>query len=242
MQGSRLLTAASTVALGVAGMSACQLLPGETFEDSTSLSRKVTSLRLENDSGRVTVRGRDGLKEVTVRREVEYHGDRPTGRTYGVRDGVMTLRGCGEDCAISYTVEVPAGVAVTGSTTNGRLDLSDVGRVRVSTHSGRVTLDGVSGTVDVRTSNGRIHGRGLRGEGITAQTSNGSIDLTPARAQDVRARTSNGAITLTVPSGDYRVSADTTHGDKDIGVRDDPSAEHRLALVTSNGDITVRSS
>ncbi|GAA3651890.1 DUF4097 domain-containing protein [Streptomyces chitinivorans] len=239
----RLHTLGAAAALGLicGALGACGLLPGETFEDRAELSDEVTSVRLEGGSGDVELRGGNGAG-VSVHRSVEYRGERPEGATHRVADGVLVLGDCGGDCSVSYTVELPAGVPVSGSASTGTITLSDVGAVEVSTSSGRIELDGVAGAVDVRTSNGRITGRGLKGGGIRAQTSNGAISLSPSAAQDVRAKTSNGAIDLTVPEGSYRVSAHSGNGDRRIGVPDAPDGEHRLELNTSNGDITVESS
>lgn len=246
MRGQRRSTVAVTiaVAVGAAGLAACGAGPARTLEDDATLARKVTSVRLDTSSGSVELRGAEDSREVSVHRAVEYRGDRPEKATYRVEDGVLVLGGCGRRCSVDYTVELPAGLPVTGGTSAGRIDLSQVGDVRVTTDNGRIDLDGVTGTVDVRTTNGRITGRHLTGGGIRAETSNGAIDLTPGTPQDVRARTSNGAVTLTVPAGRYAVSARTSNGDKPIGVAGaEPGASgaHRLDLVTSNGDITVRS-
>lgn len=239
---TRVLGAALTVVIGVGATSACELLPGETFEDETSVSQKVSSVRLDNESGGVTVRGKDGLDEVKLHREVKYHGDRPKGPTHEVDGGVLKLGGCGDDCEVRYTVEVPAGIPVSGKTSNGELKMSEVGTVHVSTSSGRISLEDVTGAVDVRSSNGRIEGRGLKGGGIRAETSNGDVDLASSDAQDVQVKTSNGDVDVAVPAGSYRVTAKSDNGSKDIGIGNDPSGDHRLSLVTNNGDVTVKSS
>ncbi|MFI9076189.1 DUF4097 family beta strand repeat-containing protein [Streptomyces sioyaensis] len=75
---------------------------------------------------------------------------------------------------------------------------------------------------------------------MAAETSSGAIDLTPAAAQSVRAKTSNGSITVTVPKAHYRVSAETSNGDKHLGVVQDPAGRYRLDLTTSKGDITAK--
>ena len=93
--------------------------------------------------------------------------------------------------------------------------------------------------MDVTTSNGRIEGDDLNGDGIRAETSNGAIDLSLGVAQDVEARTSNGAIELSVPADSYRVTADTSNGRVDVGVANDPDGRFTLDLHTSNGSITV---
>lgn len=235
-----LLGAFAAAGLGAGTLTACGLVPGETFEDETGISEKVTSVRLDDPTGGVELRSRQTVTDVTVHRRIEVDGDKPKA-THRVEDGVLVLRGCGPDCEVNYTVDLPPRVSVSGRSSSGGVTLSGVGAVDVRTSSGAVALDDVDGPVDVRTENGRINGRGLKGERVRAQTSNGAIDLSLATPQDVRARASNGAISLTVPDGRYRVSAETSNGSRRIGVRDDPSGDHTLDLSTGNGRITVKS-
>ncbi|MFJ9409563.1 DUF4097 family beta strand repeat-containing protein [Streptomyces sp. NPDC101393] len=237
-----LFGAAAMAGIGAIGLTACSLTPGSTFEDDSSVpkAKKITSVRLDSRSGSVTLNGGKDVSKVSVHREVEYHGDRPKGATHRVEDGVLVLGGCGKDCSVSYTVDLPAGLPVNGETSNGAIHLTGVGAVKVTTSNGAIDLKGVRGPVDVETADGRIHGTGLSGKGIKAKTSNGAIELTPTTAQNVRADTSNGAVTVTVPDGTYRVRTETSNGHKDIGVTDDPAGAHRLDLTTSNGAITLK--
>jgi DUF4097 and DUF4098 domain-containing protein YvlB len=237
----RLLTTVVAAGIGMSAPSACGLLPGETFEDDTTLSQKIKSVRLESRSGGVRLQGKETVTKVSVHRTIQFDGDRPKKATHRVENGVLVLGGCGKDCSVTYTVDLPPRIPVSGSSKDGGVSLSGVGKVDVTTASGAVDLNGVEGPVDVRTTNGRINGRALKGDRITAETSNGAIDLAPATPQDVRARTSNGAISVTAPAGTYNVSAKTSNGHKKIGVRDDPSGDHDLDLTTSNGSITVKS-
>jgi DUF4097 and DUF4098 domain-containing protein YvlB len=57
---------------------------------------------------------------------------------------------------------------------------------------------------------------------------------------NIQAEASNGGVTLTVPRGDYRVTAESSNGEKNIDVPDGPSGQYVLALKTSNGDIAVK--
>ncbi|MEU5237837.1 DUF4097 family beta strand repeat-containing protein [Streptomyces lydicus] len=240
----RTIGAAALVCAGTLGIGACGLLPGKTFRDDAVVPKKITAVRVDSAAGDVTLRGGtapDGPSSGTagVHRSVTYHGHRPERPTHRVEDGVLVLGGCGDGCSVDYTVALPAGLPVSGQTSNGELDLSRVGAVDVRTGSGAVELDAVTGPVDVRTSNGRITGRALSGSHIDAETTNGEIDLTPATPQSIRAKTSNGSVTVRVPEAHYRVSARTSSGDKDISVPDDPSGTLRLDLTTDNGDITA---
>ncbi|MEV7026365.1 DUF4097 family beta strand repeat-containing protein [Kitasatospora sp. NPDC093558] len=228
---------AGAAALAVTGISGCSLTRS-SFQDDATVSDRITAVRLDTDAGNVTVEGKPGATQVSVHRSVEYAHDRPGGTTR-VENGTLVLGGCGDDCSVSYTVEAPAGLPISGGASAGDVRLSRVGEVSVHTSAGGITLDDVGGPVDAHTSSGTIVGTALRGDRIEARTSNGDIRLTPGTAQDVTAKTSNGAITVTLPAAGYHVSTATSHGNIRVGVADDPTGRYRLDLTTSNGDITA---
>lgn len=45
--------------------------------------------------------------------------------------------------------------------------------------------------------------------------------------------TANGGVELAVPAGSYRVAAESGNGERNIGVENDPSGDHRLTVTTS---------
>ena len=223
-QRFRITGLVALAAAGAAVTSACGLLPGETLEDDPKVGEKVTSVRLDNDSGDVTLRGKkggDGGGKVSLHRKVEYHGDEP-GTSHRVENGVLVLQGCGDQCEVDYTVDLPAGLPVEGGTSNGDITLTAMG------------------TTEVHTSNGAVKAHGMTGKSLRARSSNGSLDLSTATPQDIRAKTSNGRLTIRPAKGPYRVKADTSNGDKKLNVPNEKKAPHLLDLRTSNGDITVK--
>lgn len=240
---NRMLRAAVTAAVTVlvaGALGGCAFLtPPKVFSDTTTVTDAVVTVQIVDNQGSVTVRGVEGATETTVARQVSYRGDRPEGETHEVQGDTLELRGCGRRCSVDYTIDVPAGADVRGSTSNGAIKLRNVGEVEVGTSNGRIELEDVEGRVDVETSNGRIEGEDLNGDGIRAETSNGAIDLSLGVAQDVEASTSNGSIELTVPADSYRVATETSNGGTDIGIANDPDGRYTLDLRTSNGSITV---
>ena len=237
---------AAAVGVGVMALllSGCALLqPPKTVSDEATVDADISAIEIDDTDGGVFVRGVEGATGITLERTIRYRGDRTFQDTHSVEGDTLVLGGCGRNCSVKYTLEVPAGLDVSGHTENGEIDLTLVHDVDVETSNGRITLDGVTGTIRVSTSNGRIEGSGLEGDGgIDASTSNGAIDLQLEVAQDVEARTSNGSIDLSVPDGSYRVNAETSNGRTDIAVPNDSSGEFTLDLSTSNGSITVESS
>lgn len=109
-------------------------------------------------------------------------GKRPALRQ-SVADGVLTLTkdcssgGCGP---IDITLTVPAGVSV-----------------RATTSDGDIRLSGVTGAVDLTSSNGSIDADRLGSADASFHTTDGSIDASfagaPAR---IAAHTTNGSVTI----------------------------------------------
>ncbi|QKW25324.1 DUF4097 family beta strand repeat protein [Streptomyces seoulensis] len=239
-QRLRLLAAASVTVIAAGALGACGVISDDHFKDDHSVSDRITSIRLDNKDGGVEIRGDSDTTKVSVHREVGYRGDKPDSPSFRVDDGVLVLAGCGDDCSIDYTVDVPAGLPVTGTTSNGAIDLSGVGAVQVGTSNGDVTVDGADGAVDLHTSNGRIKAKGLKGGGVKAKSSNGPVVIGTAAAQNVWVRTSNAPVTVTAAAGPYRVTAHTSNGSPHVSVPTDPKARYALDLGTSTGDITVK--
>ncbi|GAA1807997.1 DUF4097 family beta strand repeat-containing protein [Agromyces neolithicus] len=237
------LAAATGVGIAALLLSGCALLqPPKTLSDEATVDAAISTIEIDDNDGGVIVRGVEGATDISLERTIRYRGDRTFEDTHAVEGDTLVLGGCGRNCSVRYVLEVPAGLDISGHTENGEVDLTLVHDVDVETSNGRITLDGVTGTIRAATSNGRIEGSGLDGDGgIVVSTSNGAIDLRLDVAQDVEARTSNGSIDLAVPDGSYRVSAETSNGRTNVDVPNDSSGEFTLDLSTSNGSITVES-
>ncbi|MEU6669268.1 DUF4097 family beta strand repeat-containing protein [Streptomyces sp. NPDC046727] len=205
------------------------------------MSQTVTSIRVDNRNGDVKVDASAGASTVSVHRKVNYRGDKPSGTSFRVRNGVLMLSGCGRKCGVDYVVKVPAGLPVTGGTSNGNFTLTDVGTVDVHTSNGEIAVTDATGPVKLRTSNGDVDVKNVKGGGIDAQTSNSEVTIQTATAQNIEARTTNGNLTVTAPSAKYQISADHSNGDKHVAFKNDPSGKYHLDLSTTNGDLTVKS-
>jgi hypothetical protein len=225
--------------LGAAAVAGCGLRATH-LQDSAAVDDVIRSVRLDSGDGGVTLVGVPGATTATVERAVTYTGNTaPTGTSFTVAGGVLTLSGCGSHCTVDYTVRLPAGLPVSGAVDDGAVELSSVGEVRVQTDNGGITLDGVRGALEVRTGNGHIVGRHLDGGAVTARTDNGAIDLTTATPQDVTAGTSDGSVTVAVAPGRYVVATSTDAGTRDVRVPNDPAGGHRVTLSTDSGGITL---
>ena len=98
---------------------------------------------------------------------------------------------------VRYTVKVPAGAAVTLSTTNGGIE-----------------VEGMTGRVNLTTTNGGIKARDLSGE-VEATTTNGGVEVELDRVspQGVKLGCTNGGIVLRLPAdAKADISARITNG------------------------------
>ncbi|MFI0740175.1 DUF4097 family beta strand repeat-containing protein [Streptomyces sp. NPDC021100] len=229
-----------TAAAAVGALSACDLGPMKKSEDDATVSRKVSAVRIDGDSGAITLHGKPGTTGAELHRTVHYRDDRPDGPTHRVENGVLVLGGCGEDCSVDYEVTVPAGIPVSGGTSSGSIDLERVGATHVKSSSGAIELTDIAGPLDVESTSGAVKGHDLTSGPVKAKATSGALDLTLASPQDVEAETSSGSLTVTAPDGPYRVTADTDSGSKNISVPQSPSAPHHLNLTTSSGALKVR--
>lgn len=236
---ARIVAAAALASASLATLSGCVLLPQKTFDETITIDEDVTAIEFDGESGSITIRGVDDLDEVTVYRELQYRFDLPDEDSHRVSGGVLMLEDCGPQCSVSYTVEVPSRIPVSGVTSNGAIDVSNLADIDVRTSNGRITLDDIVGEVYVKTSNGRIEGRGLTGGTVEAESSNGAIELETDGSADVAAHTSNGSISLTAPRGDYRIEIQTSNGGTSNELGSDPEADIRFDLRTSNGSVSV---
>lgn len=238
--GRRAIAAGAGALLALATLSGCGWIgPVERFTDTATVVEAVTTIELVDPTGSVTITGDAEATEITVEREVAMRGERETRATHAVVGDTLELRGCGRNCTVDYAIEAPAGLEVRGATSNGAIELSNVGDVDVRTSNGRIDVDGAAGEVSAETSNGRVVGRDLRGSGVRVSTSNGGVELELAAPQDVTASTSNGSIELAVPDDSYRVITETSNGGIDVGVANDPDGRFTLDLRTANGSIEV---
>jgi hypothetical protein len=152
--------------------------------------------------------------------------------------GISRMSTNNNDVSVEYEVRIPDGVHLSANTTNGGVE-----------------VNGLTGDVDVRTTNGGIT---ISTAGMaTARTTNGGIDVTIGTlrgTEDLDFRTTNGTITLRVPAGlDANVQAQTTNGsissDFPITVQGSfgprrlegviGSGGRNVVLQTTNGDVQL---
>jgi hypothetical protein len=229
------LTAADRIAralgLGTAlvALSACGGIGGgstTTQEKSYDISQQITALVVDARVAAVNVETGDGPVTVT---ETYHFGDDKPSTSHRV-DG-STLHwidtGCRNDevrCDVELRVRIPADASL-----------------QVKAEVGAVTVAGLAGSIDVTTEAGAFEGTSLSADKVRVTSKAGATSLEFAEAPTtVQARTEAGTIRVRVPSGTaYAVEVDTDLGTSNISVQRDPASDHRIAIHSSAGAVTV---
>lgn len=222
--------------------------------DRTYQVSPTATLAIENTNGSITVRPHDqptfqitahrtaravseqGARELLAKLTLEQSASADR-----VSLAMPRLSGTsmGQHVEVRYEVLVPATAAVSLTTVNGKVDVTDV-----------------SGIVELETVNGSIEARGLSGL-RKAETVNGGVRLQLRRLpeQGVEIETVNGGVTLGLPaSANASVTVDTVNGGIDIdGFTSISDTERkrrhfegrlnaggpRLRVETVNGGVTI---
>lgn len=244
-----LITAAAAALTGCAGGIGAQL----TFEDVTKT--KVSQILLDVGSGDVEVTA-GPVTETRITRIV--HSSTDPDPSFTLTGTQLRLTGnCGRHCDVSYKIEAPAGVTVTGELASGDVSLEGVaatdvrlssgdimvrnatGAVRAVATSGDITVIDSKGPATLVASSGDLHVINA-GAPVNAKASSGDIDVKLSVPASVTAVASSGDVVVTVPQSSYRVNATAGSGDVNVtDVPDDPTAKNVLDVQASSGDVTV---
>jgi DUF4097 and DUF4098 domain-containing protein YvlB len=240
-------------------LTGCGSLLRNKVEYESTEPVKITEIAISGGSGDVIVRP-GAASSVDIHRTLLYRGKRvPDEKTYTVDGTVLRIDTVCDvsDCGVNYAIRAPEGVRITGENGSGNLRVDGVstmdlqigsgdvvirgatGAIRVRTGSGNIDLVDLRGTADVRTSSGDIEGLELNSGTVTARTGSGNIRLDMMQPAEINATTGSGDLRLAMPSGDYRVQAETGSGRQEIRIAHTPTGRHLLNLRTGSGNITV---
>jgi hypothetical protein len=192
---------------------------------SFTISAHITTVVINGGAGSIDVTG-SARHTVFVSQQASYSKKAPT-VTHTVSGSTLTLGYlCPSQlvCSVSYTLQVPRGVAV-----------------RAGTAAGSVTLTSLGGPVTAQTEAGLITANGLTSPAADLKSNAGGIVATfTAAPGSVRASTNIGAITLNVPgSASYKIDTHTYVGSSTINVRKDAGSPHVISASSDLGSITI---
>lgn len=222
----------ATTAIALTGCSV-KVDVGDTqqrVETETIPADGVTALALVTDNGAIDVTGAD-VDEIRIETTFREHDRGDGASAVSVEGARLQIEGsCDsswyEQCSVSYRIVLPAAMAVTLDTDNGRIDLFDLG-----------------GRIDAYSDNGAIDAARLAAPEVHAESDNGHVALAFSAAPDsVEARSDNGRVDVTVPASAaaYAVEAASDNGDVDVSVTTDPASERTIDASSDNGAVTIR--
>lgn len=224
------------------------------FSDTEKV--KVTEIIVSGGSGDVVVRTA-AIAETRIKRVVRYRNTEP-GPTYRLDGTVLHVdTDCGDNCNVSYDIEAPSGVAVTGELGSGDVSLTNVAATDLLVNSGDVTVAGATGAVKLETRSGdiavrdvhgvtkltarsgNITGTNVGGAALAADVTSGDIDLRLSKPGPATVKSTSGDVSLLVPAGSYQVRASVSSGDKDVTVPNEPAATILLDVHATSGNVTI---
>lgn len=193
-----------------------------------TVSARVTTVVINGGSGSIDVTG-SSRSTVSVSQRA-FYSDKSPNATHVLRGTTLTLSyTCPTElvCGVSYTVQVPADVAVS-----------------VSTGAGAVTLTAISGAVTARAAAGLITAVQLRSP-VASFTSNagGVVATFSVPPRSLTAKTNVGPVTLTVPGTvAYKISTHTIVGTSTITVRRSADSAHSISASSDLGSVSINPS
>lgn len=130
------------------------------------------------------------------------------------------------DCGASYSVSVPAGVAVTAHAGDGNLDADQLSTTE---------------PLKLTSGDGDVHAAGIGAPTVTLQSGDGDVNATLIRAPaQLTAHSGDGDVRLTVPDTTYAVRASSGDGTvSDQTVKIDPSSPRKIVATSDDGDVRI---
>jgi hypothetical protein len=220
-----------------------------------SYQHQANRIELDVESGDVILAA-GPAGQVSVERRLEWSGPKPVveeswqGDTLHIRAQCpragLTQLGMTR-CSTAYALRVPDGVVVEASVRSGAIRANDLkGELRLSNLFGNIEIANASGRIQVRSDIGSIMATGLSCTEADVKTQQGDVNLhfaAPPELLKTGAVTGNVEVAVPPPGKDtdgYQIRADARHGDRHIGVPEDPAARHQLFATTDDGDVYVR--
>jgi hypothetical protein len=248
--------AVAVIAASTLAVAGCGAVGGAklTFHDTEKA--KVTGIVLDGHSGDVVVTTGTS-PETSITRIIRNSTDPQM--SYRLEGSELHLSDrCGGNCSVSYEIQAPAGVTVTGRLSSGDVQLTGTGAtdltltsgdvritdatgpVKLQASSGDVTVNGAAKGLTVQATSGDIRATGITGGPVDARVDSGDVTLGLTTVQSVTAEASSGDVHVDVPTGRYRLTTGKASGDISVtGVTNDPAATAAIDLRVGSGDIVV---
>ena len=263
---SGLVTAAALAIPGVRLIGSAgdnrQVQPQAAVTRTVTVTEPVSSLTVQSYGASVQVTtGSARRVQITETLAYDMQAGGPPAVTQSVSGGHLLLAdpACSaSDCAVSFAVTVPPGVAVTVVTDGGPLTVAGTaganldsgggpvratrigGPLTVSTGGGSLLLNGLAGALHADTDGGPLTAQGVDAAAATVSTGGGDAQIAFSAAPDtVTVSTDGGMAALTVPGGPYALAADSGGGPESVGIATDPAAPRSITVSSGGGPLQI---
>ncbi|GAA2618238.1 hypothetical protein GCM10010399_56620 [Dactylosporangium fulvum] len=229
MKSLRIITiTAALLALGACGESGT---PPPSADKDAAEQSATNTYEVKEDVSVVEVNSLGGTIKVSVgngptikvTETQQYRSDKP-GRKQTVEGGELVLASTGcpkNNCSISYELQIP-------STLSLRLDSS----------GGAVTLNGMTGLIDVATDGGPLNGEALAPPELNARTGGGPIELRVTQAPDrIRVDSGGANVNMRLTSDAYALQTELDGGKQSGSIKTDAGSAHKVHIATGGGDL-----
>ena len=251
--GTRLITSAGQ---------AEQAQPQPTATRTVTVPQPVTSLTVQSYGAPVQVTA-GPVRHVQITETLTYdpQAGGPPAVAQSVSGGRLSVGDpacANSNCDVSFAVIAPSGVTVTVTTEGGPVTVSGIaganldsgggpvratkigGPLTVSTGSGSLVLDGLTGTLRADTGGGPLTAQGIASATATITTGGGDARLAFSADPDTLAvGTDGGSAQLAVPGGPYALTADSNGGPQSVGIATDPAAGRSITVISGGGPLWI---
>jgi len=227
-----------------------------TTEEKNLAVSGPANLNVQNDTGYVTVQaGNDG--QVIVKAEKTTWGNGEADAQAALKNMQIIIKQNGNNISISvqqptqvgvfgvepsggrvrFTITVPKASSATLHSSNGDMSLDGIsGSVDVESDFGAVTLSNLSGSVLGKSSNGSVTAHNISSTGSVVFSSDfGKVSLDTVSGGDVTASSSNGHIVLKNVTASGLLKVESEFGGIDINT----SRTNVLQVKTNNGQVKL---
>jgi hypothetical protein len=212
-----------------------------------TFTERITIIEIDSDAGSVRIEGTNA-SETVVQASLRRGLRGPSHTESLVGDRLVLDSGCPTMltslCDVSYTLRVPADVAIVVTSSGGGVQVTDLtGTVDISSSGGGIRATRTSGPLRLRSSGGGITGEALRSANVDASSSGGGVRLGFADApSSIVVGSSGGGVTVELPNTPetYRLDATSSGGGVSTSVRTDPASTRVIDVHSSGGGVTVR--
>lgn len=218
----------AVAALGWGAASAATTLSSE----SRVISQRHTNIRtieVHAGMGVVGVTGRASATDVALRQRQRWRLRTPRFSARREGDRLVVRSSCpwnvGWPCDGALDLTVPPGIAVD-----------------IRSDDGEVRLQGLSGSVRVRSGDGPISGTALRGADVDLAAGDASVEVSFITAPErIRVAAADGAVDIRVPRDGrpWRVDGTTGDASREVEIAVDPAAARTITADTADGPVRI---